>query len=117
MLLQKIFLKIFTFLLIVLLFGCKNPDKSGFNLIPRDSYFTDNYNGISFYRDNETRELMDGYFIVGDKVNKWEEFNLTEGVLNGDSIEAISPIKFLVKSYCFCWFFLFLTEISPLKNR
>ena len=29
---------------------------------------------------------MDGYFIVGDKVNKWEEFNLTEGVLNGDYI-------------------------------
>lgn len=78
--------KIFTFLLIILLFACKNPDKSSFNLIPRNSYFTDSFNGISVYRDNETRELMDGYYIVGDKINKWEEFNVTEGILNGEYI-------------------------------
>lgn len=89
MLRLKTFSKIFSFLLIVLLFDCKNhdnSDKSDFKLIPRNSYFTDNYNGVSVYRDNETRKLMDGYYIVGDKTTKWEEFNVTKGVLNGDYI-------------------------------
>ena len=89
MLLLKMFSKIFSFLLIVLLFGCKNPDnsdKSNFKLIPRNSYFTDNHNGISVYRENETRKPMDGYYVVGDKTTKWEEFNVTKGVLSGDYI-------------------------------
>jgi len=80
---------VYTYLLILLLFGCKNSEKnnaSDFKLIPRNSYFIDNYNGISVYRDNETRKPMDGYFVVGDKFAKWEELNLNEGVLNGDYI-------------------------------
>ncbi len=80
---------VFTFLLIILFFGCKNSEKnniSDFKLIPRNSYFIDNYNGISVYRDNETKKPMDGYFVVGDKFTKWEELNLKEGVLNGDYI-------------------------------
>lgn len=85
----KTFPKIFIFLLIAILLGCKNPDKSDtldFKLIPKNSYFTDNYNGISVYRDNETRKPMNGYYVVGDKTTKWEEFNITKGVLSGDYI-------------------------------
>lgn len=78
--------KIFTVLLISLLCTCKKTDESSFNLIPKNSYSTDSYNGISIYRDNETRKLMDGYYIVGNKVSKWEEFNVKDGILNGDYI-------------------------------
>lgn len=89
MLISKTTIRIFNFLLIILLFSCKNSEKSStsdFKLIPRNSYFIDNYNGISVFRDNETRKPMDGYFVVGDKFTKWEELNLKKGVLNGDYI-------------------------------
>lgn len=69
--------------------NCKNNNKSNtndFEFIPRNSYFIDNYNGISVYRSNDTKKPMDGYFVVGDKFKKWEEFNVKKGVLHGDYI-------------------------------
>jgi len=29
---------------------------------------------------------MDGYYVIGDKFKKWEEFNVNQGILNGDFI-------------------------------
>ena len=75
------------FLVLIFLISCKEEKKSsGFTLIERNSYFMDSYNGIIVYRDNETKKPMDGYFIVGNKYTKWEEFNLANGILNGDDI-------------------------------
>ncbi|WP_298531985.1 hypothetical protein [uncultured Algibacter sp.] len=30
-------------------------------------------------------KLLDGYYVVGDKDVKWEEFNINKGLLNGES--------------------------------
>ena len=57
-----------------------------FTLIEKNSYFIDSYNGISVYRDNETRKPLNGYYVVGDKFKKWEEFKVENGILNGTSI-------------------------------
>ena len=78
---------VFFFMVFCVLISCKQEKKSsGFTLIERNSYFMDSYNGIIVYRDNETKKPMDGYFIVGNKYTKWEEFDLTNGILNGDDI-------------------------------
>lgn len=86
---MKTQVKIFGLLLIGLFFCCKNITKSeslDFKLIPKNSYFINSYNGISIYRNNDTKKLMTGYFVVGNKFTKWEEFNVTDGILNGDYI-------------------------------
>lgn len=68
-------------------FSCKEEKTElTFKLIERNSYFMDSYNGISVYRDNTTRKPMTGHFLVGNKLKKWEEFKLNEGILNGDYI-------------------------------
>ncbi|WP_170180966.1 toxin-antitoxin system YwqK family antitoxin [Hyunsoonleella aestuarii] len=75
--------------LIWVISACKekaNKDSSSFELLPRNSYFVDSYNGIGVYRLNETKEVMDGYYVIGNKTSKWEEFSVKEGVLNGDYI-------------------------------
>ena len=86
------FLK-FTFLILVnslLLIGCKSSEKDknddSFTFIERGAYTINNYNGIDYYILNKTKEFMDGYFVVGDKMSKWEEFEFKEGMLNGDYI-------------------------------
>ncbi|GAA4801520.1 hypothetical protein [Litoribaculum gwangyangense] len=74
--------------LAVSIFSCKNKsntDDSNFKLVERNSYFIDNYDGISVYRDNETRKPLNGYYVVGDKFKKWEEFRVENGILNGPS--------------------------------
>lgn len=71
------------------LFNCNNKaskDHTEPNYIPRNSYFVDSYNKVKVYRDNSTREPMDGYFIVGNKTTKWEEFHIKEGLLYGDYV-------------------------------
>lgn len=76
-------------LLLFITFNCKNKTKNtdlAFTLIDRDSYFIDSYNSIGIYRLNSTRKPMDGYYVVGNTTQKWEEFNVKEGVLNGDYI-------------------------------
>ncbi|GAA3643397.1 toxin-antitoxin system YwqK family antitoxin [Flavivirga jejuensis] len=68
------------------LFNCNNKtskDPSEPNYIPRNWYFVDSYNGVKVYRDNISREPLDGYFIVGDEMTKWEEFHIKEGLLYG----------------------------------
>ncbi|MFH4969365.1 hypothetical protein V8G61_14260 [Gaetbulibacter sp. M240] len=84
-------LKISNLLVIIWLtlsvFSCKKAEESSdedFKLIPRNSYYTDNFNGIGVYRDSKSHELMDGYYVVGDKFQKWEEFEVKKGILNGD---------------------------------
>ncbi len=71
------------------LFSCNNKakkDHSEPNYIPRNWYFVDSYNGVKVYRDNISREPLDGYFIVGDEMTKWEEFHIKEGLLYGDYV-------------------------------
>ncbi len=69
------------------LFNCKNEVKNeGPNFIPRDSYSIYSHNGKNIYRDNTTKNVMDGYYIVGDSSKKWEEFTVKQGVLYGDYI-------------------------------
>lgn len=63
----------------------QNQDEN-FKLVKRNSYFVDSYNDISIYRSNEDRKLLNGYYVVGDKFKKWEEFNVTNGILNGTYI-------------------------------
>ncbi|MFS4483422.1 toxin-antitoxin system YwqK family antitoxin [Hyunsoonleella sp. 2307UL5-6] len=68
--------------------ACNKKQGKGlsFELIPRNSYFIDAYQGIEIYRFNDDKKLMDGYFVVGNEGVKWEEFNVEEGILNGDYI-------------------------------
>lgn len=67
--------------------NCKEePTELPFKLVVRNSYFIDSYHGISIYRDNTTQKPMNGHFLVGNKLKKWEEFKVIDGVLNGDYI-------------------------------
>ena len=68
------------------IFGCNNKiskQDTKFNLISKNSYLIDYYNGLSIYRLKETKKPMDGYYVIGDKFKKWEEFNVNQGILNG----------------------------------
>ena len=83
----------FTFLILVnvlLLFGCKSSEKDenddSFTIIERHAYTINNYNGLDYYRLNKTKKFMDGYYVVGNKMSKWEEFEFDGGLLNGDYI-------------------------------
>lgn len=69
------------------LLNCKKEKTElAFRFVERNSYFIDSYNGISVYRDNKTSKPMSGNIVVGDKLRKWEEFKLNNGVLNGEYI-------------------------------
>lgn len=75
------------FLLVCFAFACKEQQPElPYRLVERNSYFIDSYNGISIYRDNTTRKPMNGHFLVGNKLKKWEEFKVRDGLLNGDYI-------------------------------
>lgn len=83
----------FTFLIAIntlFLLGCKSSEKDksedSFTFIGRNAYTINYYNGLEYYRLNETQKFMDGYYVVGDKMSKWEEFEFKEGLLNGDYI-------------------------------
>ncbi len=68
-------------------FNCKNPSEekdTSFTLIERGDYVIDSYGDIIIYRENETNKVMDGYYVIEKELSKWEEFNLKDGVLNGD---------------------------------
>ncbi|WP_353777198.1 hypothetical protein [Winogradskyella sp. 3972H.M.0a.05] len=76
-------------LFLISLIGCKNSptqDDESFIFVGRNAYFEDNINGVTFLRDNETRKPLNGYYVVGNETSKWEEFNVKEGVLEGDYI-------------------------------
>ncbi|MFI1744650.1 toxin-antitoxin system YwqK family antitoxin [Thalassobellus sediminis] len=82
------FLTIYTIIFITI-FSCKDKQKEdflNFTLIEKNSYFIDSYNGIAVYKDNTTRKPLNGYYVVGDKFKKWEEFKVNKGILNGTSI-------------------------------
>jgi len=46
----------------------------------------DSYNGISVYRLEGTRDIMDGYHVIGNEYGKAEEFKVINGILNGPNI-------------------------------
>lgn len=74
----------------MLFLGCKSSEEEknndAFTFIERHAYTINTYNGLPYYRLNKTSEFMDGYYVVGDKFTKWEEFEFKEGLLNGDYI-------------------------------
>ena len=80
--------KLLLFLLLPLsVLTCKNTEETSeddFILIPRGSYFRGSVNGISVYRDAKTRNIMNGYYVVEEDFQKWEEFEVKNGILNGD---------------------------------
>ena len=51
--------------------------------IERNGYYTTQQGGHTVYRLNEKGRLMDGRYVVGNEKNKWEEFEVKQGVLNG----------------------------------
>ena len=74
---------------ITLYTNCKNDTintDNSFILKGRNSYFVDSYNGISIYRDNDNRKPLNGYYVIANESTKWEEFNVENGILNGDYI-------------------------------
>lgn len=75
------------FLLSLIFIACKNQtektDKS-FTFIEQGQYVVDSYNGHSIYRDKKNKKIMDGYYVVGNELTKWEEFSVKEGLLDGD---------------------------------
>jgi antitoxin component YwqK of YwqJK toxin-antitoxin module len=64
----------------------KKKRDDAFTFLERNAYTVNNYNGLEYYRLNETKEFMDGYYVVGNKMTKWEEFDVEKGILNGDYI-------------------------------
>lgn len=83
----------YTFLILVnslLFISCnssgKDKNDDGFTFIKRNDYTINSYNGLPYYRLNETKEFMDGYYVVGNKMSKWEEFEFKKGLLHGDYI-------------------------------
>lgn len=87
--------KLVLFIACICLLGCNKKKSNGlsFELIPRNSYFVDSYQGIEIYRFNDDKKLMDGYFVIGNEGVKWEEFNVENGILNGDYISYHSNGK------------------------
>ncbi|SFZ90311.1 Antitoxin component YwqK of the YwqJK toxin-antitoxin module [Flaviramulus basaltis] len=80
-------IKALLFCTLLSFFNCNNKaTNEGIKLIPRNSYFIDFHKGISIYRDNISRNVMDGYYVIGDESKKWEEFYVKQGVLNNDYI-------------------------------
>lgn len=77
-------------IIITLCYSCNFVDKTkkdnAFSFIGRNAYTINNYNGLEYYRLNKAKEFMNGYYVVGNEFTKWEEFELKEGVLNGDYI-------------------------------
>jgi len=75
---------------LTLCYSCNSSDKTkkddAFIFIERNAYTTNNFNDLEYYRLNKAKEFMDGYYVVGNDVTKWEEFELKEGLLNGDYI-------------------------------
>ncbi|MFD2822596.1 toxin-antitoxin system YwqK family antitoxin [Lacinutrix iliipiscaria] len=70
----------------------KKTNQETFTLIDRGSYSSRYVDGYQvFIKDNE---LMNGYYVVGNELNKWEEFEVTNGVLNGSYI-AYHPTGFM----------------------
>ena len=73
--------------LFFLVAGCKTTTKekdASFTFIERGDYVIDSYGDIVIYRNSETNKVMDGYYVVGNELSKWEEFNLKQGILQGD---------------------------------
>ncbi len=85
---QKINLIIIVLLLniTVNLFSCKqgkNKDGDSFTLIGKDDYYIE-YSTLEIYREVKTKTPLNGYYVIGNKTTKWEEFNVEKGLLNGE---------------------------------
>lgn len=57
-----------------------------FHLIDKGDYSVSSHEGLMVFRLNETSKPMNGYYVVGDELVKWEEFEVKNGLLDGDYI-------------------------------
>ena len=77
-------------LFMLLCFSCNNlsneENKDSFIFIGRNEYTQSSFNGLIYYKLKSSKELMNGYYVVGNKTTKWEEFEVKDGLLNGDYI-------------------------------
>ena len=85
---EKINFKTFILLVTisVCLIGCKqekDKDDSSFTFISKDDYFVE-YSSLDIYRNAETKKPLNGYYVVGKDLTKWEELNVENGILNGE---------------------------------
>ncbi len=57
-----------------------------YTFLERHGYYIDSYNGIFIHRLNESDAIMDGYYVISNEFGKAEEFNVDNGILNGESL-------------------------------
>ena len=97
---MKYYIKILIVLLTVS--ACQESKKKvnddDFIFLKDSNYTIDSYNGISVYRDGDTKEVMNGYYVVGNEYGKSEEFRVINGVLNGPNITYSNDNRMYSKS-------------------
>ncbi|WP_298755816.1 hypothetical protein [uncultured Psychroserpens sp.] len=64
----------------------KKEDTESFIFLERHGYIVDSYNGVSVYRLADTGKIMHGYYVISNEYGKSEEFNVSEGILDGVNI-------------------------------
>ncbi|MCB4798212.1 toxin-antitoxin system YwqK family antitoxin [Neotamlana laminarinivorans] len=83
------FIKPLLYILFIAFIYCKNTKKenqTGFKLVKRNFYVVNSVNGLNAYYNSDTGQPLNGYYIVGNKLNKWEEFEVDNGLLKGEYI-------------------------------
>ncbi len=60
----------------------ENKEDQSFTLISKDDFFVE-YGSYEIYKDAKTKKVLNGYYVIGNGLVKWEEFNVENGVLNG----------------------------------
>ena len=86
---MKILIRLTILIFFISANGCKSPEEKqddSFTFIERNAYTINSYNGKDYYRIKGLKEFMDGYYVVGNELTKWEEFQFKEGLLHGDYI-------------------------------
>lgn len=82
----RTFLAIFLILMVCSCSKMKERHDQSFTFIERGDYEIDTYNGITVYRFHKSNERLNGYYVVGNELTKWEEFEVNNGLLQGDYI-------------------------------
>lgn len=87
---MRLFIQKLLFVIVIItVFNCKSKEdqkNDAFTFIERNAYTINSYNGKDYYRLKGSKDFMDGYYVVGNELRKWEEFEFKKGLLNGDYI-------------------------------
>jgi antitoxin component YwqK of YwqJK toxin-antitoxin module len=96
---MKYYIKIL--ILILTVSACQKSTKKeveDFIFLEDSNYMIDSYNGISVFRLGKTKEVMNGYYVVGNDFGKSEEFKVINGILNGPNITYSNDNRIYSKS-------------------